>query len=100
MPTLLERIVKKIILCIHRRTNPAQPSCAARGSLEIAEQLEREIAMHGWDIKLERFDCLGRCDEGPNLRLAPGGPFRSGIVASHLEELLREIERFSRTDNS
>jgi (2Fe-2S) ferredoxin len=86
--------VKKLIICINYRANPAQPSCAARGSKELADRLEREIAARGWDIRLERFFCLGRCAEGPNLKLVPGGGFISGITPEKLQDVLLEIEAF------
>lgn len=92
--------MKKVIICTHHRANPTQPSCAARGSLDIAERLEVEIAARGWDISLERFPCLGLCENGPNLRLAPGGPFRSGVTSIRMEEVLQEIEQFSKTATS
>ena len=86
--------MKKVIVCINHRANPAQPSCAARGSLSLADRLEQEITDRGWDIALERFACLGRCEDGPNLKLSPGGSFCSHITPGDLEDLLQEIEQF------
>ncbi len=92
--------MKKVIVCTRHRANPDQPSCAARGSLDLAAWLEREIAARGWDIRLERFDCLGRCEDGPNLRLAPGGPFHQAVTAAQRDALLLEIERFCQVDKT
>lgn len=64
--------------------------------MSLADRLEQEIASRGWKIKLERFSCLGRCEEGPNLKLAPGGRFISDLTPDALEKVLQEIEAFSR----
>lgn len=67
--------MKKIIICVNYRANPVQPSCGARGSEAIALRIEKEIDERGLPIELERTYCLGHCEQGPNLRLAPNGEF-------------------------
>ncbi len=86
--------VKKLIVCVNYRANYTQPSCAARGSEELADRLEKEIAARGWNIALERFFCLGRCAAGPNLKLVPGGGFISGVTVDDLQDVLLQIEEF------
>lgn len=86
--------MKTALVCIHQRTNPSQPSCGQRGGLEIAEVLTREIADRGLDIHLERFACLGLCNEGPNVKLSPEGPFLSHLAPDGINALMGEIERF------
>lgn len=87
--------MKRVIVCINRRANPAAPSCATRGSVKLADRLEQEIALRGWPIKLERFPCLGRCDEGPNLKLVPGGHFICNTTPDKFENMLQQIETFA-----
>jgi NADH:ubiquinone oxidoreductase subunit E len=87
--------MKTLLICVNHRDNPTQPSCAARGSPSLAVRLEQEIASHGWDIRLERSTCLGRCSEGPNLKLAPGGKFCSNITPDNLSDLIQDIENFA-----
>ena len=87
--------MKKLIICTNHRANPEQPSCAARGSLLLAERLEQAIAMHGWRIKLERFACLGRCQTGPAVKLAPGGRFICELTPDKFGALLQELEAFA-----
>jgi NADH:ubiquinone oxidoreductase subunit E len=86
--------VKKVIVCVNRRSNPEQPSCAARGGVALADRLERELSLRGVSVTLERFHCLGRCEDGPNLKLAPGGQFHTHIRPEDVDELLGEIESF------
>ena len=87
--------MKQVIVCTNLRSNPGQPSCAARGSESLAERLQQEITLRGWKIKLERFPCLGCCDTGPNVKLAPGGKMISDVTPDHLADVLAEIEAFS-----
>lgn len=86
--------MKKIVICTNRRSNPAQPSCGARGGEEIADRLQQLIAAQGLAIQVECFPCLGRCDQGPNARLAPGGKFFSHLEADHLDAVMAEIRAF------
>lgn len=80
--------MKKIIVCVNHRANPNQPSCAARGSKEIALRIEQEIARQGLPVELERIDCLGHCEQGPNLRLAPNGRFFHRFDSKDIPQLL------------
>lgn len=91
--------MKRIIICVNYRASPTQPSCAARGSEYLAQSLEREFAARGWDIRLERFFCLGRCAEGPNLKLVPDGGFITGVTAERLQEVLLRIEAFLHSEH-
>lgn len=88
--------MKKIVVCTNHRANPAQPSCAARGGEVIAERLEKYIRQAGLEIAVERFPCLGRCELGPNARLAPAGKFLCELDPDHLEAAMAEVMRFSR----
>jgi len=87
--------MKKVIVCINRRANPAQPSCAERHSRQIADLLERGITEDGIGISLERFKCLGNCDHGPNLRLAPDGEFCHGVQLADVPRMLEKIRAFA-----
>ncbi|HZV99730.1 MAG TPA: (2Fe-2S) ferredoxin domain-containing protein [Methylophilaceae bacterium] len=88
--------MKKVIVCVNYRANPNQPSCAARGSEQLAKILEAEIQQRGLPAYVERFICFGLCNDGPNLRLAPNGPFISGASQQNLPDILAKIEEFSK----
>ena len=88
--------MKKIVVCVNHRANPSQPSCAARGSGAIANCLEAEIAARNLPITVERFYCLGFCEQGPNVRLAPNGQFFHALTAQDMPTLLLAIEQFLR----
>jgi NADH:ubiquinone oxidoreductase subunit E len=82
---------QKIIICVNYRSNPNQPSCALRGSEAIAQCLEREIAERGLPASVERFYCLGYCEKGPNLRLAPEGGFFHQFEIGDIPQLLAKV---------
>ncbi len=82
-----------VVICVNRRFRADQPSCAARGSVEIADALERGIAERGIDILMERICCLGECTRGPNVRLVPGGSFYFGITLEDVPGLLDTLEK-------
>ena len=83
---------KKLLICINRRFEGDKPSCAARGSLPIADAIERGIKERRIALDVERIVCLGQCMHGPSMRLAPGGRFFLGVAPSQVESLLSEFE--------
>ena len=85
--------MKTVIICINHRANPNNPSCGARGSEKIAAALQHQITAANLPVVLKRFKCLGHCDKGPNLRIAPDGRFFYGVTEDMLEEVITELEK-------
>lgn len=83
---------KTVIVCINHRFRSDEPSCAARGSIALADALEQGVRERRIDIRVERIRCLGRCSKGPSMRLAPGGIFYLGVTASDIPRLLDVLE--------
>ena len=81
-----------LVVCINRRLRADQPSCAARGAEALADALERGIAERCLDMRVERIKCLGYCQRGPNLRLAPGGAFFFAVGKDDLSAVLDRLE--------
>lgn len=79
-----------IIVCENFRPFTTQPSCARRGSKELASWLEAEIATRKLDLTLERSVCLGHCVIGPNFRVL-GGDFVHEATKEKLSELLDSL---------
>lgn len=86
--------LRKIVVCVNHRANPDQPSCGARGSEAIACALEQALKDYNLSIPVERFNCLGRCEAGPNIRLVPAGPFYQQLSVSDIPALMADIEKF------
>ena len=87
--------MKKVIVCVNARANPDQPSCAARGGVELADALEKILLQRCLPLILERFECLGRCNMGPNIKFSPGGKFLHHVRAGHIDQAVRAMEAFA-----
>ena len=81
----------RLVVCINRRLNDDQPSCAARGSEVLAGRFSEEIARLGLAAELQRVYCLGRCEHGPNVRIAPGGMAYHGVGEEDIERVIRDL---------
>lgn len=84
-----------VVICINRRLGSHTPSCAGRGSEVLAAELERQLAHAGLAVALRRIDCLGQCEQGPNLRIAPGGAFYHGVGLDDLPGIVAELQRLA-----
>lgn len=80
---------KSLIICVNRRMRADSMSCALHGSYALAERLERRIAEEQLGVTIQRLFCLGRCSEGPVLRLLPTGEFLLGMQEEEIMERLR-----------
>ncbi|MBS38923.1 MAG: hypothetical protein CMO26_23755 [Thiotrichales bacterium] len=102
------RIPTTLLVCINRRIGmkfgKEMPSCGGRGSEALADLLELGLSERGLSerMKVERFYCFGRCDDGPNVRYYPGGTCFSNVggddvatILDTLEEALGEVPRLS-----
>ena len=79
---------RSLIVCVNHRSNPDNPSCAARGSVAIADALESGLRERGMALEVTRIHCFGQCERGPNLRLAPGGRFFRGVRLEEVPAIL------------
>ena len=80
------------MVCVNRRFRVDEASCGVRGSEKLADALERGISERRINIKLERSICMGHCQTGPTVRLAPGGRFFHGPALDEVEAILDEIQ--------
>jgi (2Fe-2S) ferredoxin len=86
--------MKKLLVCTNFRANPSQPSCAARGSQQIMADLVLQFAQQNLKIKVEESPCLGYCNVGSNLRLAPNGAFFHAVNADKYGEIIKACQLF------
>lgn len=87
---------KTVTVCVNYRANPDAPSCGARGGVEIAEALEAAVVERGLPVAVERFNCLGMGEHGPNLKFSPGGEFCQALHLEDLPQLLEKITAFAK----
>jgi len=92
-------LLKKVIVCVKHRSSAHQHSCAAKGSEALAKQIEAMITAKGLMLSVERFRCLGCCDQGINIKLVPEGPFLHGLTLENLDKMAITLENFARLTN-
>ena len=74
---------KHFLVCVNRRIG--KPACAGAA---IADALETELRGRQLAFPVERTVCLGACEQGPNIRLAPGGRFYHQVTVARIAELV------------
>ena len=62
-----------------------------RGSEALAARLREEISKRGLRAELREVYCLGRCEHGPNLRIAPGGKNYCAVDEGSIENVLQDL---------
>ena len=87
----MDELPKKVLICVNRRFKSGEASCAARGSLAIAEAIELGVGERKIDIAVERFICFGQCTKGPTVKLAPGD-FILGATLDMVDGILDSLE--------
>lgn len=81
---------RELVVCVNRRPFSGQPSCAMRGSRELADWLQAEIEARGLDVRVERIVCMGHCAIGPNVKLT-GGEMIHEATREKLAALLDDL---------
>ena len=83
----------RLVICVNERLGAGQRSCAGSGSRLLLTELKQRLADAAIDVPIVERECLGRCAEGPAMRIAPGGDFFTQVNDSTLEtivDLLRQ----------
>ncbi len=75
-----------VVVCVKERVSGS--SCAGSGGVALADAVERELARQELPIGVKRIFCLGQCEQGPNLRIAPGGAFFRRMTMARLGEVV------------
>lgn len=86
----------RLIVCVNERLGTGQRSCVGSGSLDLISRLEAMIAARDLAIPVVRRECLGRCEEGPAMRIAPAGPFFTEIDELSLPTIIEALIEFKR----
>jgi (2Fe-2S) ferredoxin len=82
----------KFAICVNRRFGSDRPSCGTRGSEAIADAIEAGVRDRGIDVTIERIVCFGMCNDGPNMRLVPGGAFHKAVEMDQVDDILSTLE--------
>ena len=82
---------KKILICTNYRANKRNPSCGAKGSLELLDALKSKQL----DISIEEAPCMGRCQQGPNINILPNGLWLDSLSTEEaaIDDLIHVIKQ-------
>jgi len=84
----------RLIVCVNERLGSGQRSCVGSGSLDLIGQLEAMLVAENLAVPVVRRECLGRCQQGPVMRIAPAGPFFCEIDVATLDEIVTQLKTF------
>ncbi len=81
----------RLVVCVNERLGAGQRSCAGSGSREFIPQLKQRLAAASLDVAIVERECLGRCEEGPAMRIAPGGEFFTEVQSDDLDQVINRL---------
>ena len=82
----------RLIVCVNQRLGAGQRSCVGSGSLDLIRRIEAMINAEGLEVPISRRECLGHCEQGPTMRIAPAGPFFTEIDEPKLPLIIAELK--------
>lgn len=88
------RRTQKLMVCVNM-VGVNKPCCGKRGSVALAEAIERGVRNRGIALEVERIHCFNKCHFGPNMRIAPGGEFLHGVSPDDIPKLLDRLEKMA-----
>lgn len=87
-----EKPLFNVRLCTNKRLNKDKlPSCAGRGSRELADKLEQILLQNSIPAKLIRSPCMNNCQIGPNLKIQ-GAELFNGVDETTLNDVVEAIK--------
>ena len=84
----------RLIVCVNQRLGAGQRSCAGSGNLGYIREVREMIEQAELDVAVVEQVCFGKCEQGPVMRIAPGGRFFTEIDESKLPEIVSELRAF------
>ena len=84
----------RLVVCVNERLGPGKKSCGGSGSRKLIKILQQKLNEQGSNIPIVEQVCLGRCEEGIAMRIAPGGPFFTQVTIDKLDRILKSLISF------
>jgi (2Fe-2S) ferredoxin len=77
-----------LFVCTHHRSCAEHPSCGARGSETLFQQLQ--LATKDCDVSVEQSTCFGHCANGVIVKISPNGSFYHHVTALDIPMLIAD----------
>ncbi|MCH9671115.1 MAG: (2Fe-2S) ferredoxin domain-containing protein [Gammaproteobacteria bacterium] len=86
-----------LAVCTHLRA-PHQASCANGPGQALGRALARGLAERGLhNVPVVALKCFGLCEQGPNVRITPGGEFFHHVSLRDVNVIVDAVERHLKT---
>ncbi len=82
-----------VTVCINDRDERFAPCCGRHGGPQILAALQDAVARGEMDADIQTIRCLGLCEKGPNLRVAPSGSLYHEVAAGDVADLVVSLKR-------
>ena len=82
----------RLVVCVNERLGTGQKSCVGSGNLDYISSIRQLIEDHGLNVPIVERECLGKCEHGPVMRIAPGGKFFTDIDQQSLMIVIDELK--------
>jgi (2Fe-2S) ferredoxin len=82
----------RLVVCVNERLGTGQKSCVGSGNLDYISSIRQLIEDHGLNVPIVERECLGKCEQGPIMRIAPGGKFFTDIDQNTLTAIVEELK--------
>ena len=89
----------RLVACINQRLGSGQRSCIGSGNLKYIGKIKSMIEAEGLAVPVIERVCLGKCEQGPVMRIAPGGKFFTEINETSLRHIIDELKDFISRSN-
>jgi len=83
----------ELICCTNVRNGADTVSCGKRGGRDVVRTLRKEVRALGLDASVVTSGCLGSCNTGPNIRIAPSSSWMSGARVEDTSTMLDALVR-------
>lgn len=84
----------RLVVCVNERFGIGQRSCVSGNNLEYICKIRSMIEAENLTVPIIERVCLGKCEQGPVMRIAPGGRFFTEINQTSLQDIIDELKAF------
>ena len=85
----------EVIACVNMRKH-GRICCGKRGSPKVVAALEKGLRKRKINATLGSTHCLGPCNSGPNIRIAPSNSWIFGARVKDVPDILDLVEQLVR----
>ena len=82
----------RLVVCVNEKFGTGQKSCVGSGNLAYITSIRQLIEDHGLDVPIIERECLSKCEQGPVMRIAPGGKFFTEVDQNALTAIVEELK--------